>query len=222
MADFASYSKHIATATPTGTNKASYTPTNTVLQSCPTVGSDWKAKPSPLPPTPDLDLCGCIYDASGCVPDSSLSTTKLGTLLGTVCGYTDCSGIDANGTTGEYGAYSMCPIKDQLAFVLNKYYEAQNKAQSACAFSGSASTKATTAATGTCSAQIKEAGSAGTGTVTTEATATADSSSSSSTSGTSSSGAGPKTVHASVAFGSFEVAAYSGLALFSGLGMLLL
>jgi hypothetical protein len=143
--------------------------------------------------------------------------------LGTVCGYTDCSGIDANGTTGEYGAYSMCPVKDQLAFALNKYYNAQDKAESACTFGGSASTKATTAATGTCSAQIKEAGTAGTGTVTTEATATAGSGSSSSSSSTStSSGAGPKTLHASVAFGSFEVAAYSALALFSGLGMLLL
>ncbi|KAJ6130947.1 hypothetical protein N7523_001407 [Penicillium sp. IBT 18751x] len=221
MTDFTSYSEHIATANPTGTNKASYTPTNTALQSCPTVGSDWRAEASPLPPTPDLDLCGCIYDASACVPKSSLSDTKLGTLLGTVCGYTDCGGVDANGTTGVYGAYSMCPVKDQLAFALNKYYNEQDKAESACTFGGSASTKATTKATGTCSAQIKEAGTAGTGTVTTEATATAGSSSSSSTS-TASTGAGPKTIHSSVSFGSIEIAAYSALALFSGLGMLLL
>ncbi|KAJ5212793.1 uncharacterized protein N7498_004439 [Penicillium cinerascens] len=45
MKDFTSYSNEIATASPTGTHKASYTPTNAVLQSCPTVGTDWKARP---------------------------------------------------------------------------------------------------------------------------------------------------------------------------------
>jgi hypothetical protein len=221
MQDFTSYSNEIATANPTGTNKASYTPTNTALQSCPTVGSGWMAKASPLPPTPDSSLCGCVYDASGCVVSGDVNSSKYGTLLGVVCGYTDCSGLASNGTTGNYGAYSMCGIEDQLAFALNKYYTEQSKDTSACSFSGSATTKATTKATGTCSAQMKEAGTAGTGTVTTEATATAGSSSSSSTS-TASTGAAPKSVHSSVTFGSFQIAAYTALAAFSGLGMIFL
>nr|ADO29924.1 hypothetical protein PP102 [Penicillium paxilli] len=221
MSDFTNYSKHIATASPTGTNKASYTPTNTVLQECPTVDSTWLAKATPLPPTPDDSLCSCIYDQAACVPASSLKTSKYGSLLNEVCGDTDCSGLHHNATTGVYGAYSMCDTKDQLAFALNKYYKEQNKRDSACSFAGSAMTKATTAATGTCSAQIKEAGSAGTGTVTTEATATAGSDSSSSSS-TSSSFGSPASVHSSVSVGSLQVAAYAVTALLAGVGMIAL
>ena len=222
LTDFTYYSKEIASATPSSTNKASYTPTNTVLQSCPTEDSSWRAKSSPLPPTADESLCDCIYDTSACVADSSLSSAKLGKLLGIVCGYTDCGGIDANGTTGKYGAYSMCGVKDQLAFALNKYYSEQDEAATACSFGGSASTKATTKATGTCSAQMKEAGTAGTGTVTTEATATADSSSSSSTSSSTSSGSAPGSLHSSVNIGSFQVCAGVATAFLTGIGMILL
>lgn len=220
MTDFSYYSKQIATASPSSTNKASYTPTNTVLQTCPTEDADWQAKSSPLPPAADESLCQCIYDAAACVPDSSLSSAKLGTLLGTVCGSTDCGGVDSNGTTGVYGAYSMCGVKDQLAFALNKYYSEQDEKATACSWGGSASTKATTSPTGTCSSQIKEAGTAGTGTVTTEATATADSSSGSSSSSSKSSAA--STVHSSVSFGSFQIGASLALAVMTGVGMILL
>ncbi|KAJ5937077.1 hypothetical protein N7466_003527 [Penicillium verhagenii] len=224
MTDFKYYSSQINSADPSSTSKSAYTPTNTALMSCPTEDSTaWEAMASPLPPAADSNLCDCIYDASACVADSSLTTAKLGKLLGVVCGYTDCSGLDSNGTTGVYGAYSMCGVKDQLAFALNKYYSAQNEAATACSFDGSASTKATTAATGTCSSQIKEAGTAGTGTVTTEATATAGSSgSSSSSTSTSKSAAGATTVHQSVTFGSLQVGAYAAVALFTGIGMVLL
>jgi hypothetical protein len=219
MADFKYYSSEIASVNPTGTNKASYTPTNTALQSCPTVGTSWAAKASPLPPTVDTNLCECMYDASGCVVSDSLSTSKYAKLFSTVCGYTDCSGLDANATTGEYGAYSMCSTKQQLAFALNKYYVEQDRDASACDFSSSATTKATTAATGTCSSQMKQAGTAGTGTVTTEATATAASGSSSTS--TSSSGAA-LSIHSSSPFGFFQVTAYLATALLAGVGMIAL
>lgn len=84
---FSYYSEEIATVEPTGTNKASYTPTNS-LQTCPTVGSGWKAKPSPLPPTPDADLCECMYNATACVVSDSVSSSKYGDLFNTVCGST--------------------------------------------------------------------------------------------------------------------------------------
>lgn len=219
MTDFKYYSSEIASVNPTGTNKASYTPTNTVLQSCPTVGSSWQAKFSPLPPAPDANLCECIYEGSACVASSSLSSSEMGSLLSTVCGYTDCGGVSANATTGEYGAYSMCEIKYKLAFVLNKYYNEQSKDSSACDFSSSATTKATTAATGTCSSQIKEAGTAGTGTVTTEATATAGLSSSSSTA---SSAGTPVIIHSSVTVGYFQISVYMATALLTGVGMIVL
>ena len=221
MADFKYYSSEIASVNPTGTNKASYTPTNTALRSCPTVGSKWSAKASPLPPSADVNLCECMYDAAGCVVSDSLSTSKYAKLFSTVCGYTDCSGLTANATTGEYGAYGMCSTKQQLAFALNKYYVEQDRAATACNFASSATTKATTAASGTCSAQMKEAGTAGTGTVTTEATATADTSSGSSSTSTSSSGAASG-IHSSASFGSLQVAIYAGTALLAGVGMIAL
>ncbi|KAJ5726239.1 1-3-beta-glucanosyltransferase [Penicillium malachiteum] len=138
-----------------------------------------KRRHSLLPPSPDAELCECMYADSACVVSSSVDTDDYGTLMGLVCGYTSCDGITGNGTTGKYGSYSMCNVKQQLAFVLNQYYEDQDKAANACSFGGSATTKATTSPTGTCSKQMSEAGTAGTGTVTTEATATAGSSGSS-------------------------------------------
>ncbi|KAJ5248598.1 CAZyme family GH72 and CBM43 [Penicillium chermesinum] len=219
MTDFRYYSKQIAAVSPSGTNKASYTPTNTALQDCPAIASSWEAVATPLPPAADQSLCDCIYDAAACVPDGSLSTAKMGQLLGVVCGYTDCGGIDANATTGKYGAYSMCGVKNQLAFALDKYYGEQSSAASACSFSGSASTKATTAPTGACSTQIKQAGAAGTGSV--SAQATGNGGSGSSETSTSHSGAAGSIYQAS-SFSSFQIAAYTGVAVLTGMGMILL
>lgn len=218
MSDFKYYSSEIASANPTGVNKASYTPTNTALRSCPTVGSGWAAEPSPLPPIADVDLCECMYDTSGCVVAGSLASTKYAKLFSTVCGYTDCSGLTANATTGEYGAYSMCTTKQQLAFALNKYYVEQDRAADACSFDGSATVKATTKATGTCSTQMKEAGTAGTGTI----TATGGSNSASSTASSTTSSSGAISLHSSSSFGSFQVAACIATALLAGVGMIAL
>ncbi|EKV11540.1 Epd1 [Penicillium digitatum] len=226
MSDFSYYSNEIASANPTGVNKASYTPTNTALRSCPTVGPNWEAESSPLPPIADIDLCDCMYDASACAVADSLDSTKYAKLFGTVCGNTDCSGLAANATTGEYGAYSMCSTKQQLTFALNKYYIEQNRAAGACDFDGSASIKAVTSATGTCSTQMMEAGIAGTATITTQNTGTGRSRSASSTG--SSTGSSTKTssgaisVHSSSSFGSFQVVASIATALLAGVGMIAL
>jgi hypothetical protein len=194
------------------------------LRSCPTVDSKWGAEASPLPPVADAGLCECMYDASACVVSESLDSKRYAKLFSTVCGYTDCSGLEANATTGEYGAYSMCTTKEQLAFALNKYYIEQDRAADACDFAGSATVKSVTKATGSCSAQMKEAGSAGVGTVTTEGDGKGRSGSSSddaSTSATSSS-AGAISIHPSTSFGSFQVAAYIATAVLAGVGMIAL
>ncbi|KAJ5710324.1 hypothetical protein N7488_004480 [Penicillium malachiteum] len=108
---------------------------------------------------------------------------------------------------------------DKLPFALNKYYREQDKSGSACSFGGSASTKATTAATGICSAQMKEAGTAGTGTVTSETTGTGVSSTKLTST---SSGSIAATVHASVVFASLQVCLYIATAALIGMGMILL
>jgi hypothetical protein len=63
-----------------------------------------------------------MYNAAACVVSDSVSSTKYGDLSNTVCGSTSCTGLNGNGTTGAYNAYSMCESKQKLAFALNKYY----------------------------------------------------------------------------------------------------
>ncbi|TPR09813.1 Fungal specific transcription factor domain family protein [Aspergillus niger] len=180
------------------------------------------AKASPLPPTPDSDLCECMVDAATCTVKDSLDSDDIGDLMGEVCGMMSCSGITGNGTTGKYGAYSMCNSKQQLVFVLNEYYEKQKSAgnaASACSWGGSATTKSATSATGSCKTYMSEAGTAGTGLVTSEATATAGSSgSTASSTSVSSTSAGAKAVHV----GYFQLAVYVAVAVVSGFAMIML
>lgn len=220
LEDFTSYSKHIASANPTGTNKASYTPTNTALQSCPSVGTAWEAAASPLPPTPNTDLCTCMSSAAKCVVKDSVSSSEYSALFGVVCGYTDCSGVTANGTTGSYGAYSMCEAKDQLNFIINRYYDTQGEKSSACDFGGSATvTTAAKATSSSCKALMRQAGSAGTGTVTSLPTGTSGGGGAQASS--SKGAAGPGVIAGGVGFGQLQVGVYlvAGMAAF---GMVLL
>lgn len=220
LADFSSYSKHIASANPTGTNKASYTPTNTALQSCPSVGTAWEATATPLPPTPNTELCNCMSAAAKCVVKDSIDSSDYSDLFSVVCGYTDCSGVSANGTTGSYGAYSMCEAKDQLNFIINHYYEKQGSKASACDFGGSATTTSTTSPSGTCKALMSEAGSAGTGTVTSQPTGSGAEASSSASS--SKGAAVPGVAVGSVGFGQLQVGVYFVAAVMAACGMVLL
>ncbi|KAE8154299.1 Glucanosyltransferase-domain-containing protein [Aspergillus avenaceus] len=219
LADFTSYSKHIASATPSGTNKASYTPTNTALQSCPAVNSAWRATQTPLPPTPNENLCGCMSNAAGCIVKDSVDSDDYGDLFSLICGYTDCDGITRNATTGSYGAYGMCSPKQQLNFLLNKYYTEQSSAASACSFGGSATTASTTSPTGTCKSLMSQAGTAGTGSVTSQPTATSGGSSASSST---SSGLGATTGSTMVAVGNVQLGAYIVTAVSAAFFMLLL
>lgn len=217
--DFNSLSSQIAQVTVTGVNAASYTPTNTAAQSCPTTGSDWQAATA-LPPTPNQGLCSCMYDALTCVPND-VSADSIGDLFGVVCGFNDgsCSGILANGTSGVYGAYSMCNSTEQLGWVLNTYYAKQKAAgngASACDFSGSATTKAAVTPTGTCASLISQAGAAGTGSVTAQPSGTAKGHSGSGN------GAAGFASTPSLNLGAVHVAGYALVAVLSGAGMILL
>lgn len=220
MADYTSYSNHIASATPSGVNKASYTPTNSALQSCPSVGSGWEAKASPLPPSPNSELCSCMSAAAKCVVKDSLASSKYSDLFGVVCGYTDCSGVTANATTGKYGAYSMCGAKDQLNFIINRYYEEQGSKASACSFGGSATVTSTTEAMGTCKALMSQAGSAGTGTVTSQPTASGAAAGVSGSASTSKGAA--VVVSPGMVGGGWQVGVYVVSAVMAGVGMILL
>ncbi|KAL6946775.1 1,3-beta-glucanosyltransferase gas1 [Hanseniaspora vineae] len=159
LEDFAYYSSEIHSISPSSANSASYTPTSTSM-SCPATNSHWLAS-SDLPPTPDKELCECLYDSLSCIISSDVDDTDYSDLYSYVCEQVDCSGINANGTTGKYGAYSFCDDRTKLSFVLNLYYESVGDS-SACDFSGSATLQDATTQSG-CKAALTQIGSAGTG-----------------------------------------------------------
>ncbi|GAB7331718.1 hypothetical protein MBLNU13_g03698t1 [Cladosporium sp. NU13] len=228
--DFSYYSSQIATVDPSGVNSNSYSASKTA-EACPTEGANWNAKSSPLPPTPNKQLCACMFNSLTCAPKSDISAEDVGELFGTVCGLGDgsqCDGIAANASTGDYGAYSMCNSTEKLGWVMNAYYEAQDSTNqaSACDFDGNAATVSAVSPSGACSSLMNEAGSAGTGVVSSKPTATGAGAAANGGSGESGSASGSK--GAAAAFGpgyssgNWQAVSLLVLGLLSGFGMVLL
>ncbi|KAI9368744.1 Glucanosyltransferase-domain-containing protein [Aspergillus egyptiacus] len=226
-ADYSYLSEQLASATPTGTKKAAYNPTNTALQSCPTLGKNWQATASPLPPSPNHDLCSCMMKSLTCVAKSDISPKQLSSTFSNVCGYQDgkfCAGVNSNATTGEYGAYSVCTPEQQLSFAMNLYYEnqvEQGNGQDACDFDGAASSQSSSEPTGACSSMVSEAGTQGTGTVQASPTVAGGQVGADGGSETSD-GAGVAVAPGSVHVGSLQLGIYLGSAVFAGAAMILL
>ncbi|RYN43441.1 1,3-beta-glucanosyltransferase [Alternaria arborescens] len=162
--DFTSLQSQLASVTPTTTQRSEYTPTNSA-PACPSVGGTWLAQASPLPPNVNPQLCACMVDSLQCVYTSD-DDDAYADDFNYICGENEdyCSGIAHNSTTGDYGAYSGCDPKDQLAFVANQYYIGQKKRADACSFSGRASTQSASTASG-CASLLSAAGKNGDGTV---------------------------------------------------------
>jgi hypothetical protein len=224
--DFDNLKEQLSKVSPKGVNMADYKPTNTAAE-CPTEGDKWGAKASPLPPSPNKQLCGCMYNSLGCVVTGQTNPDDYKDLFGTVCGYGDdiCAGLAANASTGTYGAYSMCNTTEQLAFAFNQYYASQNSAADACDFKGAAVTKSVTTASGACESLMAQAGTAGTGTVTASPTANSNQQGQNGGNGgksSSSSGAASPLGVPRAEFSLLPMAFIITLGLFSGAGMILL
>ncbi|KAL4896218.1 putative 1,3-beta-glucanosyltransferase [Aspergillus ambiguus] len=215
--DFSYLSSQMEKATATGVNSASYTASAAVTPSCPAVGSKWGASDE-LPPSPNPDLCSCMVKSLSCVVKDSVKEKQYGDLFDYICAKGDCAGIASNSTKGDYGAYSVCSSKDQLSFVMDRYYKAQNKASDACDFNGSGQTQKASSAD-SCSSLLKQAGSAGTGTVTASPTSGGTGSMASSTS---EAAAGVAASPMAVKVGNWQMGAYLMTALVAGAGMILL
>lgn len=220
--DFTNLASQIAKVSPSGVNSASYSPTNSPV-ACPATGSDWTPVASPLPPSPNQELCSCMYNSLSCVPSNNVDSDSYGDLFGTVCGYGKnvCAGISANASTGTYGAYGMCNATEQLGFALNSYYTSQGKKADACAFGGSASLRnAAATPAGTCASLVSQAGTNGLGHVTASPVAGG---SDAKASGSHSPGAGVSTYGApSMVAGFLPMALLTAVGFFSGMGMLVL
>jgi hypothetical protein len=149
----------IAKVDPSGVDADSYTPTNSP-QACPDITDTWHVTGDALPPTPDNDLCECMYKSLGCVPAAKLDSEDYGDIFGYICGLEGnlCAGINGNPETGIYGAYGMCTAAQKLGFVLDTYYRSANQAASACDFDGQAVTQRSNAPD-TCSAALASASS---------------------------------------------------------------
>lgn len=216
LQDFTNLKTQLAKVHPTGTQMDSYSPTNSPA-ACPSVGgADWNAQASPLPPTPNEQLCKCMTDTLGCVVNPSTNPKQYGDLFGYVCGHDPkaCGGIAHNSSTGEYGAYGMCNAAEQLSFVFNQYYKDQGSSSDACSFKGAAQLQKGSSASGTCQQLINQAGTAGTGTVT--------SAPSGGGGAASSSGAAGMNSVPSAESGLLPMMFVMGVALLSGMGMIVL
>lgn len=195
---------------------ADYSATNTAA-ACPAVGDDWQAADI-LPPTPDSDLCECMYNSLTCVPAADIESDAYSELYGYICGEdaSYCSGVLTNATTGIYGAYSMCDATQMLGYVLDQYYQGQDSAESACSFSGEASIK-TAATASACSTKLASASSVNAVAATaTGGTDSTGSSSSSTSSSTSSSLAGPSMHKSLFSVGDMAIGLYMLVAMGAG------
>ena len=225
--DFTSLQSQLASVTPTTTQRSEYTPTNSA-PACPSVGGTWLAQASPLPPNVNPQLCACMVDSLQCVYTSD-DDDAYADDFNYICGENEdyCSGIARNSTTGDYGAYSGCDPKDQLAFVANQYYIGQKKRADACSFSGRASTQSASTASG-CASLLSAAGKNGDGTVPTATgkgtAAVSGGSGSGGAASSSKSEAAAPSVNAPgfFAHGDLVMGAYAVLAAGSLLGMLVL
>ncbi|OSS45103.1 hypothetical protein B5807_09331 [Epicoccum nigrum] len=161
--DFTSLQSQLAAVTPSSTARSAYTPSNSA-PACPTVASSWQAEASPLPPSPNSQLCACMVAGLQCNIKST-NEEDYADVFNFICGANQdfCNGITRNATTGTFGGYSGCNPKDQLAWVANQYYLGNGKSSSACAFSGMATVQSATTAS-TCSSLLQAVGTAGTNT----------------------------------------------------------
>ena len=159
-----------------------------------------------------------------CVAKSGLSSDQIQSQFNYICDPrqgNNCGGILANGSTGIYGAWSMCSASQRLSWAFNQYYLNQTATNtqnaSPCDFSGEAQ-KVSPKPADSCKAVISQAGAAGTGSITNAPTATGGGSGSTS----SSSGAAGVIGVPALDFGILKLAAYVTSAMMVGAGMMLL
>ena len=77
MKDYDTLKTKIAAVNPSSTSQDAYNPTNSPA-ACPDTGSNWAVKGGSLPPTPDKELCDCMFKSLSCVPAKNLNESDEG------------------------------------------------------------------------------------------------------------------------------------------------
>ena len=167
--DFTALSSQIARISPSSTNSAQYTVTNTVEQACPTVGPSWSAAPT-LPPTPYQRLCTCMMQSLQCIWNGNATAETINNGMATACGAdpSACYGVSTYANNGTFGAFSVCNATEIGSWALNQWYMQQNGNKAACSSLGGVVQSPTTgsALATDCSLLLAQAGKLGTGTIT--------------------------------------------------------
>lgn len=140
MKNFDALKKQHAAADPKAVSRDDYTPENKAASTCPSISESWKVSAAALPPSPDSGLCECMVKSRECVPNSDLKEEDFGDIFNFICGSDEkaCKAISGYPEKGVYGAYNMCSRKQQLAYVMDAYYQNQGKSSSACDHDGAA------------------------------------------------------------------------------------
>ncbi|KAK8137349.1 glycolipid anchored surface protein [Apiospora sp. TS-2023a] len=150
--------KSLAGVKPSGTTMAKYQPSNKAA-TCPNNSKDWKVSSDAMPPTPNTDLCDCMFKSLECKPADDLEPKAFGDIFDYICSKDSkaCAGIKQDTAKGVYGPYLGCNAKEQLGHVLNTYYKNQKGAKTACDFKGQAQINSSPSTEGKCS-KLVEAG----------------------------------------------------------------
>ena len=165
-----------------------------------------------------------MVSSLNCVANSDVADDAIGDLFGFICGAPNgnpsyCTGVAKNGTSGVYGAYSMCNATEQLSFAMNSFYQASSNKAQACDFGGNA-TSTSPNVNSQCSGLLNQAGAQGTGTVTSVPTGTGSIGAGSA--GSSSSGAASSLTIPPFDFGILGMGIYATAVAMIGAGMILL
>ncbi|KAL7928709.1 glycoside hydrolase family 72 protein [Trichoderma chlorosporum] len=224
LKDFSALESQVTKVDPKGVDSSDYKPTNQPA-SCPALTDDWQAI-NQLPPTPDTSLCNCMESSLSCVRASGLATTDYGDIFSFICGKSPavCAGINGDASTGVYGAYSMCDDGAKLDYVLDAYYQSQQKSSSACDFNGQAQVVNAKPAS-SCSAALASASAinkaAATATTPVNAGSTGVSGGKTASTSKSAAVAGRPSAHL-LSMGELSVALYMGVAMLTGVAMVAL
>lgn len=99
---------------------------------CPPVSNTWRSL-AILPPTPDEGKCECLQTTLSCILTPYVDVHEHN-LLNELCSQIDCSEIRSNATTGIYGKYSDCGLRQKISYALNKYWLEHDRRPEVCDF----------------------------------------------------------------------------------------